>query len=86
MGKGEIMADSTSPHGPRHMRACRGRLAQRHEPGQVRSKGHAQYVRPVSELSARVRSCIDLIDVRFGSLADVTLMNCDVCFTPESGH
>src|ERR1700674_1257714 len=24
--------------------------------------------------------------VRFGSLADVTLMNCDVCSTPESGH
>jgi hypothetical protein len=25
-------------------------------------------------------------DVRFGSKADVTLLNFDVCFTPESGH
>jgi hypothetical protein len=24
--------------------------------------------------------------VRFGSQADVTLLNSDVCFTPESGH
>jgi hypothetical protein len=25
-------------------------------------------------------------NVRFGSEADVTLMKCNVCFTPESGH
>ena len=24
--------------------------------------------------------------IRFGSKADVTLLNFDVCFTPESGH
>ena len=27
-----------------------------------------------------------LADVRFGSLADILAVNCDVRFTPESGH
>ena len=27
-----------------------------------------------------------LVDVRFGSLADIMPLNCDVRFTPGSGH
>jgi hypothetical protein len=27
-----------------------------------------------------------VVDVRFGSKADMTPMNCDVCFTPNNGH
>jgi hypothetical protein len=30
--------------------------------------------------------CDRVVDVRFESLADVTPLNCDVCFIPESGH
>jgi len=29
---------------------------------------------------------VDVPDVRYGSEADVTLLNFDVRFTPESGH
>jgi hypothetical protein len=27
-----------------------------------------------------------LADIRFGSLVDILAVNCDVRFTPESGH
>ena len=32
------------------------------------------------------RSAIVARHVRFGLLADIALLNCDVCFTPESRH
>ena len=53
----------------------------------VQSKGCHQ---PRGAISPSIVRCFlfnnRVAYVRFGSEADVTPMNCDVCFTSESGH
>jgi hypothetical protein len=44
------------------------------------------YLRSILTHKQTIRISDPLANVRTGSKADVTLLNFDVCFTPESGH